>query len=237
MKFIVLSLSILFLYGFGSPYSLYKFKKVLDESKLQAPSSPYNSLYSIKYGKFLNAYNKYFYLQDRKYMVFFIFVKSNRSELRFKKDWKVNTKEPVSLEAKVKLFPLNQKKEFTFLQIHADSTLPDSINKPLLRIVWKKELHNIYNHLWAIIRLNDKKKGKYLKYNLMAMPEDFFTVRIRVQNSRLSIWVNNSKRLNDFNVDYWNKYYNYFKVGVYLQGDGCAKALFDKIKIKYEGDK
>ena len=237
MKFIVLSLSIVFLCGFSAPYSLHKFKKVLDESKLQAPSSPYNSLYSVKYGKFLNASNQYFYLQNRKYMTFFMCGKSNRSELRLKNDWKVNTKKPVILQVKVKLFPMNQKKEFTFLQIHADSTLPDSINKPLLRIVWEKELYNIHNHLWAIIRLNDKNKGKYLKYNLIAMPKNFFTVKIRVQNSYLSVWVNNKKRLNNFNVDYWNKYYNYFKIGVYLQGDGCAKALFDEIKIKQEGNK
>ncbi|WP_457561261.1 polysaccharide lyase family 7 protein [Caminibacter sp.] len=201
-------------------------------SKLQAPTSSFNPLYSRKYGDFAYYSNRYFYLQDKNYMVFYMCGKKNRSELRFKKDWKVNTKTPEILEAEVKLFPLNAKREFTFLQIHADSTLKDKpiINKPLLRIVWRKVYRHKKNHLWAVIRLSpDANEQIYQKIDLGMMPKGFFNVKIKVQNNNLQIYINNIKKI-DMNVSYWDKYYNYFKAGVYLQDWGCAKVLFKSLK-------
>jgi len=223
-----------FLFGHDSPYSLDKFKSVLDISKLQAPKSSYDPLYSRHYGDFQYYSNKYFYLQDNKYMVFYMCGDHNRSELRFKNDWSVNTNTPKILEAEVKLFPLNAKREFTFLQIHADSTLKNKpiIKKPLLRIVWYKNLHNKHNHIWAVIRQSgDVNINKYLKIDLGLMPKSFFDVKIVVYNNILKIYVNNKLKINK-DVSYWQKYKNYFKAGVYLQDIGCAKVLFDKLIIK-----
>ena len=216
-----------------SPYSLKKFHPILDASKLQAPKSSYDPLYSVKYGEFAQYANKYFYLQDRKYMTFFMCGKKNRSELRMKKDWKVDTKKPIKLHARVKLFRLNAKREFTFLQIHADSTLPNSINKPLLRIVWQKELHNLKNHLWAIIRTSPYPyEQSYEKLDLGAMPKGFFDVDILVYTNKMTIKIDNETLVQNFDVSYWRKHYNYFKAGVYLQDEGCAKALFDTLYVK-----
>lgn len=234
MKKLILFLSVL-LFACNTPYSLDKFKGVLNISKLQAPYSKYDPLYCVKYGKFKDVCNKYFYLQDNKYMAFFMCQddesEHKRSELRFKDDFKVS--ENHTLEARLKIFPLNQDREFTFLQIHADSTLKNlpTINKPLLRITWWRELHNIYNHLWAVIRLGSGKFSRYAKIDLGKKPKDFFDVTIRVKNSKLSIWINGENKIDNFDVSYWNKYYNYFKAGVYLQGVGCAKVLFDKLII------
>jgi len=224
----------IFLFAHDSPYLLDKFKCVLNNAKLQAPLSAYNPLYSRKYGDFENYSNKYFYLQDNKYLVFYMCGFHHRSELRFKNEWSVNTDKAKILEAEVKLLPLNSQKEFTFLQIHADSTLKNKpiINKPLLRIVWYKELHNKYNHIWAVIRQSeDVNRKKYIKIDLGLMPKGFFKVKILVQNNVLIIYVNNKKKVN-IDVSYWNKYLNYFKAGVYLQDDGCAKVLFKQLKIK-----
>ena len=234
MKYWILFLSIV-LFGHDSPYSLRKFKNILDISKLQAPSSSYDSLYSVKYGKFSYYSNKYFFLQDKQYMTFFMCGKKNRSELRFEKDWKTDTKNLKILKAKIKLFPLNEKREFTFLQIHADSTLENSINKPLLRIVWRKEFHSLKGHLWAVVRLDDTIRGKYAKFDLGVMPEEFFSIKITVGFSKLSLWIDDKQILDNFDIGYWKKYYNYFKAGVYLQDEGCAKVLFDKLKINYKG--
>lgn len=236
MRYLILFLSVI-LFGYDSPYSLKKFRNTLDISKLQAPSSSYNPLYSVKYGNFAYYSNKYFYLQDRRYMTFFMCGKKNRSELRFKQDWKVDTKNAITLKTSVKLFPLNEKREFTFLQIHADSTLKNSINKPLLRIVWKKELHGKKNHLWAVVRMDNTIKGKYAKFDLGVMPQDFFMIKIRILHSKISLWIDEKEVLNGLDVSYWDRYYNYFKAGVYLQDEGCAKALFDEIKIDYKGEK
>ncbi|QCT95241.1 polysaccharide lyase family 7 protein [Caminibacter mediatlanticus TB-2] len=222
------------LFGHDSPYSLDKFKPVLNMSKLQAPKSSFNPLYSRHYGDFKDYSNKYFYLQDNKYMVFYMCGSHNRSELRFKNIWSVNTKIPKILEAEVKLFSLNAKREFTFLQIHADSTLKDApiINKPLLRIVWRKEYHNLYNHLWAIIRISDSLlSNNYKKIDLGILQKDFFNVKIIVVKNMLKIYLNNKLKVKE-NVSYWQKYKNYFKAGVYLQDKGCAKVLFNRLFIK-----
>jgi hypothetical protein len=217
-----------------APYSLEKFKNVLDKSKLQAPKSSYNPQYSRKYGDFKNYSNKYFYLQNGRYMVFYMCGNHNRSELRFRNDWKVDSKTPKTLQARVKLFPLNSKREFTFLQIHADSTLFNvpTINKPLLRIVWYKKLRGKKNHLWAVIRLsNNEFVKRYAKIDLGKMPKGFFDVKIVVKDNNLKIYVDNKKKV-DIDVSYWSDFYNYFKAGVYLQDDGCAKVLFDKLIVK-----
>ncbi len=219
------------LFAQNSPYLLTKFHNILNVSKLQAPTSKYNPLYSVKYGKFKYYSNKFFYLQDNKYMVFFMCEKKHRSELRIKQDWKVDTKKPVSLNVRVKLFPLNTKREFTFLQIHADSNLKNSIDKPLLRIVWMKNFHNLKNHIWAIIRKSSNiYEQKYEKVDLGILPKGFFDSNITVKANKLTIMLQNNRY--KFDVAYWKKYYNYFKAGIYLQSNGCAKVLFDQIYIK-----
>jgi hypothetical protein len=222
MKKLILFLGV-FLFGCDTPYSLDKFKPVLTISKLQAPYSKYNPLFATKYGKFKDVCNKYFYLQDNRYMAFFMCQNENehkRSELRFKYDFKVSSKKANILEANLKIFPLNQDKEFTFLQIHADSTLRNvpTINKPLLRIVWMKKYKNIYNHLWAVIRLGDEVYAHYIKIDLGKKKDRFFKVVIKVKNSKLSVSIDGENKIDNFDVSYWDKYYNYFKAGVYLQG-------------------
>jgi hypothetical protein len=238
MRMIMAGLRILiflgvFLFAHDAPYSLKKFQSVLNISKLQAPLSSFDPLYSRKYGDFAFYSNKYFYLQDRNYMVFYMCGNHRRSELRFKEDWKVDTKIPKILEARVKLFVLNQKREFTFLQIHADSTLKNApvINKPLLRIVWYKKLKGLKNHLWAVIRLGGGVYANYQKVDLGELNKGLFNVKILVAKNQLRVFVNGVEKVNQ-NVSYWSKYYNYFKAGVYLQDEGCAKALFEKLTVK-----
>ena len=231
MKKILLFLLAISLFAHDAPYSLKKFRSILDSSKLQAPKSHFDPLYSVPYGRFAYYSNRYFYLQDNRFMTFFMCGKKNRSELRMKQDWKVDTKKPVTLYARLFLLPLNAKREFTFLQIHADSTMPNSINKPLLRLVWKKELHDLYDHLWAVLRTSaDPLEQSYEKVDLGKMPNRFFNVKIEVKANRLKISVDN--REYKFDVGYWSKFYNYFKAGVYLQDAGCAKVLFDKLYVK-----
>jgi len=233
VRFLILAIATL-LFAHDSPYSLKKFRPVLKISKLQAPKSAYDPLYSRGYGDFEYFSNEYFYLQDRNFMVFYMCDNHNRSELRFKNDWKVDTKTPKILEAEVKLFPLNQSREFTFLQIHADSTLKcaPTINKPLLRIVWYKRLRKKSSHLWAIVMKNtDVKNSVYEKIDLGEMPRGFFKVKIVVQNDKLKVYLNDILKLK-LDVSYWDKYQNYFKAGVYLQDSGCAKVLFKTLTVK-----
>lgn len=213
------------------PYQLTKFKDILNKSKLQAITSSYNKKYGVKYGKFENISHKYFYLESNKYLAFYMCGKLNRSELRFKKDWQVSTNKEKELNVEVKIDNDSLNSKFTFLQIHDDSTLKNIsfINKPLLRIAWLKSNKNIQNHIWAIIRLSSNlSEQKYKYFDLGEKPNNFFNVIIKVKNSNLIININENQKVN-LDVSYWNKFYNYFKLGVYLQDKGCSKVLFNKI--------
>jgi len=231
-SFLYLPFLSMFLFSNNAPYSQQKFQSVLDKAKLQAPLSKYDPKYSVKYGQFKNYYNKFFYLKDNN-MVFFMCKNHHRSELRFKDEWQVSTKTPKILEVKVKILPLTEKKEFTFLQIHPNGNVYPYMNKPLLRIVWYKNLRHRKNHIWAVIKnTNNANDKKYLKIDLGKNPKQFFNVKIEVKNSKLNIWLNNIKKINNFDLEYWDGYRNYFKLGVYLQDNGCAKTMFNQIKIK-----
>jgi len=214
-----------------TPYSLTKFQNVLNNAKLQAPLSSYNPNYSVKYGEFSNYYNKFFYLTDDKYITFYMCDEHHRSELRFKDEWQVETNISKTLNVKVKILPSNNVNEFTFLQIHTDSN-EEELNKPLLRIVWIKNRKDINNHIWAVIMTNTSSAESAYKYiDLGENLNIFFNIKIEVINSKLSVCFNGSKKVDDFDVSYWNGIKNYFKLGIYLQTNGCAKALFDTIEV------
>ena len=219
----------------NTPYSLEKFRGVLKQSKLQAPTSRYNARYCVKNGKFKDVANKYFYLQDNKSMVFEMCGYKNRSELRSTREWKVDSNKLHSIFAKIKIHPLNQQKEFTFLQIHSNFNHADSderrINKPLLRVIWIERRKHFYDHLWAVIRLSgDVNEKKYLKVDLGKRPKNFFAINVEVKDSQMKIYMNNMLKVN-ISVDFWKGYWNYFKAGVYNQGPKCAQVLFEELKF------
>jgi hypothetical protein len=66
------------------------------------------------------------------------------------------------------------------------------------------------------------------------MPKKFFYIKIEIKNSKLSLWLKNKKIIDNIDIKYWKKYYNYFKTGVYLQGEGCAKILVDMLNTGYK---
>jgi len=237
-KILLLLLLNLLLFAHDAPYRLKQFQEILKKTKLQAPTSHYDPRWSTKYGKFQYVSNRYFYLQDNSYMTFAVCGLKNRSELREREDWKVSTKKKRVLTAELYLFPLNSNKEFTFLQIHADPNFQTnadeekSINKPLLRITWWKNLHRTKDHLWAVIRTSaDAYEQKYVKIDLGKRKEKFTKFRISIQNSTLKVFQDGELKIN-MDVHYWDKQWNYFKAGVYMQDEGCAKVLFKKLEIQ-----
>ncbi|ACM92753.1 putative alginate lyase AlyVOB [Nautilia profundicola AmH] len=198
-------------------------EQLLENSvKLQAPTSKYNPLYSVKYGEFkYNIKNKYFQIKDKK-AVFNICGYKKRSELRFRREWKVENKSGVFLEVKVRIFPLDCD-EFTFLQIHADPRKCNAPNKPLLRITFIRKFKNRENYIFAIIyKKNGYEKIALGKYTAL------MNIRIEVKNNRLKIIFNGKNIQSD--VAYWKGYYNYFKLGVYNQCKGCSEAVFYDIR-------
>ena len=229
MRYILLILIFLKLYSHNYPYYNTNFKDILNNSKLQAPTSSYDPKYSVHYGKFKNYYNKYFYLSNYKYMTFEMCGKKRRSELRLKDEWRVSDKNIHTLIAQVKVIPKNVESELTILQIHTNAKRSNNLNKPLLRIVWRRYYNNKSDHLWAVIRDSaDKNEQKYSKIDLIEREDRFINFKIVVSNSNLQIFVDGIKKI-DKNVNYWKDSYNYYKAGIYLQSNGCGKVLFKKL--------
>ncbi len=219
-----------------TPYSSVKFISTLLASKLQAPTSSLDRFFGTYYAEFEDVANRYFYLDENESINFTMCQDEDmgrRSELRFQELWKVSTTVEKTLEGRVKLLPLNQSREFTFMQIHSDGTLTYEpvINSPLIRLVWKKDYRDIQNHLWAVIKLDTIDGAKnYLKVDFGETPKDFFNVKISILNNRLNVWIDEDKKIDDFDVEYWADYSSYYKLGVYLQDIGCSHSIYSQIK-------
>ncbi len=216
------------LFGYIAPYSLKSFRDILNISKLQAPYSFHDKRFGVKFGKFKNVARRYFFLSDHKYLTFFMCGKGRRSELRLKEEFKIDSKTKKALLARVKLFPLNGIKEFTFLQIHSNANKSNGFNKPLLRVSYKALYRGKKQHIWATLLIKTKMgKRVYKKLDLGKIPKDFFDIKIKIGNNHIKIDIQNKTISQKLKSDDTASYY--FKAGVYLQSSGCAKVEFEKL--------
>ncbi|MBB3207308.1 hypothetical protein FHS27_003129 [Rhodopirellula rubra] len=224
--------------GQDAPYDLEKFRSVLDDSKLQAPTS---SPTKIKQGDFRGASNEYFFLDKTgRYMTFTVEGDSNRSELRQSTgDWDTATETPQRLIARVRVFVPEDEglEQFTFLQIHDKKNGSEGLNKPLLRLTRRSDYRDKQDHLWAHIRTPENgnepislKNFATKNVDLGPRPEGFFDVEIRVQKSRMTVAINGQTKV-DMDVSYWNGLNNYFKAGVYNQNNGRSKVEFESLRF------
>ena len=211
-------LLLLFFIGWGnnnqSCNGYLKFKPILEKAKLQCPTSEYNSTYSRHYGDFEGFSSKYFYYKDCD-LNFYMCGEHNRSELRFKNEFYISDEENKTLEAIVKLIPNTD--EFTFLQIHG---VTNGLNKPVLRVALYK----------GDIKFFIFDGDKYIIKNIGDYKGGFLDFKIIAGNEKLYIYKNNNLEFNT-TINYPDKCY--YKLGVYLQRDGCARAEFKKIKINF----
>lgn len=212
----------------GAPYNKSKYRAVLEDSKLQAPTS---SPAAVKQGDFPGFWDWYFRLDSSgQYMTFEMEGAKNRSELRQMNEWYTSTSTWRKIIGEVKVFypataSLN---EFTFMQAH-DS---EDFNKPLIRLAWIRSRGGSEDHLWAIIRLSSE-TNSFQYINLGARPSSFFKCEIKIKNNRMVVRINSETRL-ELDVDYWESLSSYYKAGVYLQSEGSAKVQFRRLKYYYE---
>ena len=229
--------------GQGAPYDLKKFRSVLKDSKLQAPTS---SPTLIERGNFKGVSNQHFFLDEtRQYMTFTVAGDKNRSELRQETgDWDTASKKPQRLIARVKVFvPQDrQLEQFTFLQIHDKQQGKTGLNKPLLRVTRRNKYRRTQDHLWAYIR-TPKNLSKPISLSNLATevvdlgprPKGFFDVEVRVQNGQMIISINSQIKV-DKDVSYWNGLANYYKAGVYNQDAGRSKVEFESLRFSNSDD-
>ena len=217
----------------SSPYSNSHFQGLLKNSvKLQCPTSSFDEKCSIKQGDFKGKSNEYFYLNDKGELIFKMCGKKNRSEIREMKNWEPEDKKTHKISATLKIPKTNSKKEFTFLQIHGDAKEPGTPNKPLLRIASTKNYQGVKDHIWAHIKTTKEfSSNDYIHIDLGKRSDKFTDIEVSVKNSYMKIKVNKKVKVT-FSLKNWEETWNYFKAGVYLQGEGCGESIFKKLKIK-----
>lgn len=220
------------------PYDLEKFRAVLDASKLQAPIS---SPAMIPHGEFAGQSNEYFHLDETgQYMVFTVTGDSRRAELRqMTGDWQTSTATERRLTARLKVLvpeydTLNQ---YTFMQIHdkRDDDTGEGLNKPLIRLTWRRSRSGVRDHLWAGIRIPADLDQPITLENLDSLwvdlgprPAGFFDAAIRVRDNRMVVTIDGETKI-DMDVAYWDGLNSYFKAGTYNQDPGTSVVYFEEL--------
>lgn len=226
-----------------APYDVERFRPVLDDSKLQAPTS---SPALIEHGDFAGKSNDYFFLDATgTRLTFTVTGDSKRSELRqLSGDWDTATPTPQRLVARVKVFvpETPSLEQFTFMQIHDKKNGDDGLNKPLIRLTWRKSRSKVRDHLWAGLRIPQHTGQPISLENLASewvdlgpRPDGFFDAEIRVQNGQMSVVLDGETKL-EKDVNYWNGLENYFKAGVYNQDPGTSKVEFEVLRYATSDD-
>ena len=187
----------------SSPYI--KYKNLLNHTFLQLVNS--NHIITNK-----QFFNENFYLSNNRYLTFYMCGKYKRSELRFLDEFTLDSNK--NLKAYVRLKDINSSK-YTCLQIFNKTK-----DKPLVRIAYyKKIINGIPNKIWAVI--NEK-------YFLLTSLKKF-NITLKIKNYNLKIFINNTLKV-DYNFS--ENSINYFKLGIYLQDNGCSKSYFKDIEFK-----
>ncbi|TQV67280.1 polysaccharide lyase family 7 protein [Exilibacterium tricleocarpae] len=217
----------------SAPY-LYgtKYRAVLDDSKLQAPTSAT----LIRRGDFNDpdAHNSYFYIPDsgNRYMTFTVSGASKRSELRQMEEW--YTSDPSwnkLIGTLLAVDPLSsQVDQLTFMQIH-DS---ESLNKPLVRLTWRRSRSGKNDHNWAVIRDSAGSSSDYTYVDMGPRSDAPTKFEIKVRNNLLTIKVDGITFVDKRDVSYWQHLSSYFKAGVYLQDSGTGTVQFKSLKYYYQ---
>ena len=138
----------------------------------------------------------------------------------------------LSIGEQIKLYDVETDtlNEYTWMQVHDSG----SFNKPLVRLVWKRNREGVLNHLWAVIRHSSTIKECNPQIctweDLGERSSGTFKAEIRIENNIMKVKIDDFTEL-ETDVSAWQDLSMYFKAGVYLNnGQGEAKVHFHKLK-------
>eukprot|EP01059_Diplonema_ambulator_P005866 TRINITY_DN1564_c2_g1_i1.p1 TRINITY_DN1564_c2_g1~~TRINITY_DN1564_c2_g1_i1.p1 ORF type:complete len:277 (+),score=41.34 TRINITY_DN1564_c2_g1_i1:60-890(+) len=211
---------------YTAPYDQIKYRSVIDQSYLQAPTSGDRL---VEQGEFAGVYNQYFYVPDEgdRWMTFEVSGKDGRSELRQVDIWSTNDTAYAHGMRGHLVVEQTEVDQITFMQIH-DRVV--TINRPLLRMVWMASFQGVEDAYWAFIKSDAcpecRNYDKYMLAPRTAMKVEF---EVLVKQSKLTITVNGAvaPQINNYDVNYWNHLKSYWKAGVYNNwNNGTGKVKF-----------
>ncbi len=234
----LLGLSSLYTFADTAPYDLSKYQPVLDDSKLQAPTS--STL--LPRGSFKSQYNQYFYIPDsgNQWMTFEVTGDHARSELRQITEWYTSdTSTLYKMIGNVLVVdPMEgEVDEITFMQVHDVTNNNNAINKPLVRLVWMRDYRGLSNHYWAVIKADACEScSNYDKIDLGEYRDSAVKFEVRIENNTLTIKRDSiaHPELNKYDISYWGDLESYFKAGVYNQDSGTGIVQFESLRYYAE---
>lgn len=191
-------------FALDKPWEIEKFKPALSESKLEVLSTTYDPLWSADYGEFEDIAHRYFYAENSNMHFKMCSEDSQRkmSRLSFEDSFETNSSQLKSLESSFKMIDSTATDGVTLMELYSDDAL-----KSLIEIRYEDE------KLWAI--------HKDARVDLNETAQDFTDIKISVEENKLTVFVNDTLKIDDLNVTYWKGNKSYFKTGVTLQ-NGCA---------------
>ncbi|RUM68781.1 MAG: hypothetical protein DSZ05_00550 [Sulfurospirillum sp.] len=222
------------------PYDYQKFRTVLNRSRLQYP----DITVVVPSGHFDGYQAPWFYSLNGD--LFFSAEKpanlpTIRSELREESIWKTSDTTRHIWSAKLKCFkPQKGINAYTWMQILGTN---DSFNYPLIRLMWVRNYHGIYDHLWAIVITSDAYDPN-ITYDWVDLGErtgDYVSAKVEIADNTMRIFLNDTV-IRQYDVTYWQSVDNYFKAGIYInrpKDHGKATVAFHELSFTQDiqGDK
>lgn len=216
------------------PYDHPRYQAVLDGSKLQYPNDDftyeYEELYDYKSEGFFADQDGYLYFTSSKEPDTY----KTRSELRQRDEWRTDDPDGNYWLASLKcLKPQVGISSYTWMQIHGTN---ESYNYPILRLLWERQRSGLYDHLWAVVIVNDPLPNEifqYSYYDLGPRTDEFFSAEVHMVDNRMYVMIDRDVKV-AISIEYWQEVINYFKAGIYLNrfaDGGEATVIFDKLEF------
>jgi hypothetical protein len=214
------------------------FKTLLDKSVYLSPDN--NTTDS-----FDDLSTKNFYLDKSGNLIFRInktpISPKTTSMLLHKETWQTNDVEGNFFISELRCYKPKEIDSYTWMEAHGlkklDANQSIYYNYPLIRLVWKRNFHNLYDHIWAIITKstpNEYEPKIYEYVDLGARPDYTFPAEVHIHNNILEVKINYSVMTTQ-NVTYWENVPSYFKAGISLENynyGGVAATAFRKLDFE-----
>ena len=200
------------------PNDIEKFNDLLTNSKYQFPDSST----TVEYDQFDGYKTENFYVNEDD--DFFFVVKKQadsekiRNELREgpeSREWNTTDSDGNFWVSTLKCYkPKVGVSTYTWMQVHGTN---DTFDYPLIRLLWVRSRHSIYDHIWAIVIISspDADERVYEWLDLGERPTSFFDAAVYIQDNIMKVKIHN-KVIKEYDVSYWENVTNYFKAGIYL---------------------
>lgn len=220
--------------GSGStkvPFDVPKFKEVLSECRLQAPSTS-NAMVSD--GKFegFSKPGRFYLKEDGSTLVMSTANEGrDRTELRHNAHWSVAGEEK-SLSARLRFDEpqVTGKARLNIIQIHIKDFLGND-KGPLLMVSWREGHNGEEGRFVAKVRQDFKPKNKKNKfYDLGSPPHAFTDIDVKIKEGVLRIFMNGEMKFED-DVSEFAAAPCYFKVGCYTSGVKPQAVEFESLTI------